>query len=143
MIAAGVGITPILSILLSTLESQPNRQIVFIQACLHEKNQAFASTLESLTREHTNLTTHFRYSESAPQGVVRSTAPHVSQGLVDSKLISELVGQANASYYFCGPKAFMGNLYSSLVKRGTPKSQIHFEFFGPRQEIENFAANNA
>ena len=49
----------------------------------------------------------------------------------------------HADYYFCGPKPFMVNIYHELLKWGIPGSQVHFEFFGPRQELENTDAKAA
>src|SRR5690606_2917603 len=48
LLAAGVGITPLYSMLLSALEKTPEREITFIHACLHEGMQAFKSDLEHL-----------------------------------------------------------------------------------------------
>ena len=61
---------------------------------------------------------------------------NVSVGLIDANLIEEMVLDRNADYYFCGPKPFMVNIYHDLLKWGIPASQVHFEFFGPRQELE-------
>ena len=137
LLAAGVGITPILSILLAALETTPDRDIVFIQANLHENNQAFRDTIEALAAKHPNLKRHYRYSEAGPKGVERAQSDHISEGFVDSALIEEMVGTPNADFYFCGPKPFMINIYHSLLRWGTPANQVHFEFFGPRQDIEN------
>lgn len=136
LLAAGVGVTPILSILLSAIEMTPERKIIFIHASLHEKNQAFQKTIGDLAEKHSNLTHHYRYSHSQPEGVIRSTESHVSEGFVDIKLIESLVSHPNADFYFCGPKPFMTNIHSELLKWGTPATQIHFEFFGPSQDIE-------
>lgn len=137
LLAAGVGITPIMSILLSTLASMPEREIILIQANLHENNQAFRKVIDSLAAQHSNLKTHYRYSDPAPKGVIRTQNSLVSDGFVDATLIESLVNTSDADYYFCGPKPFMVNIYHDLLKWGAPANQIHFEFFGPRQEIEN------
>jgi nitric oxide dioxygenase len=33
----------------------------------------------------------------------------------------------------------MVSIYHELLKWGIPASQVHFEFFGPRQELERAA----
>lgn len=136
LLAAGVGVTPILSILLSTLETAPEREIIFIQANLHENNQAFREVIDTLASKHPNLKKHYRYSDPAPDGVIRVLNSEVSEGFVDAALIESLVDTPDADYYFCGPKPFMVNIYHDLIKWGAPANQINFEFFGPRQEIE-------
>jgi nitric oxide dioxygenase len=57
-------------------------------------------------------------------------------GLVDAALIESLVPDRDADYYFCGPKPFMVQIYHQLLNWGIPPAQVHFEFFGPRQELE-------
>ena len=137
LLAAGVGITPILSILRATLEAMPNLDIILIQASLHENNQAFRNIIDNLAQNHPNFVRHYRYSEPAPEGIIRCMEDHVSEGLVDTKLVESLTRTPNADFYFCGPKPFMVNIYHDLLAWGVPASQIHFEFFGPSQEIEN------
>jgi nitric oxide dioxygenase len=137
LLAAGVGVTPVLSILLAALEATPERDIVFVQANLHENNHAFRDTIDALAQQHSNVTCHYRYSDPAPEGVTRSMASNVSEGYVDAKLIESITGTTNADFYLCGPKPFMINMYRDLLAWGAPESQVHFEFFGPRQEIEN------
>jgi nitric oxide dioxygenase len=56
--------------------------------------------------------------------------------LVDGPLIESLIPGRDADYFFCGPKPFMVNIYHQLLEWGIPASQVHFEFFGPRQELE-------
>lgn len=137
LLAAGVGITPLLSILLAALKTMPDRDIIFIQASVHENNQAFKKTIETLAAQHPNLKRHYRYSDPVPEGLTREQSKTTSEGLVDISLIKSMVGTPDADYYFCGPKSFMVNVYHDLLQWGTPPSQMHFEFFGPRQEIEN------
>ena len=136
LLSGGIGITPILSILLTALEATPKREIIFIQASLKENTQAFGQVIDALAETHANLTSHYRYSEPVSDGVVRSITDHISEGFVDIDLITRLVKTPDADFYFCGPKPFMINIYQSLLQWGTPADQIHFEFFGPRQEIE-------
>ena len=138
LLAAGVGITPIMSIMLAALESMPERDIIFIHGCLNEEVQAFKATVDALAQKHPNLTVRYRYSEQAKQGVERSG--YTSDGLVDAALIESCVPERNADYYFCGPQSFMVAIYHKLIKWGTPPAQVHFEFFGPQQELEKAAA---
>lgn len=135
LFGAGVGITPIMSILLAALEATPDREIIFIHACLNESVQAFKPTLDALAAQHPNLKLHYRYSE--PGEGERSG--NASTGLVTAELIESLLPGRDADYYFCGPQPFMVAVYHDLLKWGIPASQVRFEFFGPRQELERAA----
>ena len=50
-----------------------------------------------------------------------------------------LAPRKDCDYYFCGPKPFMAAIYQQLLAWGIPGSQVHFEFFGPREELESHA----
>ncbi len=138
LLAAGIGITPILSIAQTALKVMPGRKVILIHACLHEGVQAFRDTLNDLAAKHGNLTLRHCYSMPAPAGVTRDAA--ALSGMIDATLIESLVPDRQGDYYFCGPKPFMVNMYHQLLGWGIPASQVHFEFFGPRQELERKAA---
>lgn len=134
LMAAGIGITPILSILQTAIEAMPEREIIVIHGCLNEEVQAFKSTLDSLSEKHSQLSVYYRYSDPVSEGVVREG--NASTGFVDAELIESLIPTRHADYYFCGPKPFMVNIYHELLTWGIPASQVHFEFFGPREALE-------
>ncbi|MGE0679521.1 MAG: NO-inducible flavohemoprotein [Candidatus Binatia bacterium] len=134
LLAAGVGITPLMSILKTALEATPERPILFIHGCLNEEVQAFKPAIDALAEKHPKLTVHYRYSDPAKDGVKREG--NVSTGFVTAELLESLLPSHHADYYFCGPTVFMVNIYHMLLAWGVPRSQVHFEFFGPRQELE-------
>lgn len=138
LLAGGIGITPLYSILKTALDEMPGRQIILVHGCLHEGVQPFRAELEDLAARHDNVQTHFRYSEPPREGTERHSASDT--GMIDAALIERLVPERDADYYFCGPKAFMVNMYHQLLEWGIPAAQVHFEFFGPRQELERKAA---
>lgn len=130
LLAAGVGITPIMSILLAALDAFPQREIVFIHAALNEQVQAFGQTLAALAGQHRNLKTYHRYSDAGDR------TGNASTGFVTAEYLESLLPGRDADYYFCGPQPFMVGIYHDLIKWGIPASQVHFEFFGPRQALE-------
>lgn len=133
LLAAGVGITPIISILLSALEAFPKRQIILVHAVLNESVQAFRKTIDALAQEHENLKVYHRYSDDGER------TGNASTGFVTAEYIEGLMPARDADYYFCGPQPFMVSIYHELIKWGIPASQVHFEFFGPRQDLEKAA----
>ena len=116
----------------------PERKVIFIHGCLNEKVQAFKETIDGLQQNNPNLTVHYRYSD--PEQGETKRSGQCSTGFVDADLIESFVPERHADYYFCGPKPFMVNIYQDLLKWGIPASQVHFEFFGPREELEKAAA---
>jgi nitric oxide dioxygenase len=134
LISAGVGITPTLSMLLSVLEAMPERLIFFIHAALNGRTHAFKQIVRDLAARHPNLTIHSRYSE--PTADDRAQGNFDSEGFVDGPLIESLIPDRDADYYFCGPKPFMVNIYHQLLEWGIAPTQVHLEFFGPKQELQ-------
>ncbi len=137
LLAAGIGITPIMSILKATLNAMPGREIILIHGCLNDAVQPFKPFIDQLALEHPNLKAHYRYSDMAEGDVLAEE--NCSAGMVDAELIESLILSRHADYYFCGPKPFMVNIYQDLLVWGIPASQVHFEFFGPREALEKAA----
>lgn len=131
LLAAGIGITPILSMLEQAVETTPDRDIIFIHGNYSRAAHAFRSRLEALKVVHLNLRVHFRYNDT--QG---ETDGHISAGMIDAALIESLVPGRDADYYFCGPHGFMTAIYRELLAWGIPAPQVHFEFFGPKQGLD-------
>jgi nitric oxide dioxygenase len=134
LMSAGVGITPLMSMLLTALETMPERRVFFVHAALNRQTHAFRDAVRELAARHPNLTVHYRYSEATAED--QAIGGHDSEGFVDAELIESLVPERDADYYFCGPKPFMVNIYHHLLEWGIPATQVHLEFFGPRQELE-------
>lgn len=138
LLSAGVGITPLMSMLLSTLEKAPQRPVYFLHGCLNGKVQAFKSVLDRLDAEHENLTVRYAYDapEAADLEVIANSEGKIVHGQLCADYIESILPGKNADYYFCGPKPFMVSIYHQLLEWGIPGSQVHFEFFGPRQDLE-------
>jgi nitric oxide dioxygenase len=134
LISGGVGITPLMSMLLSVLEVDPHRPIYFIHAALNSSAHAFRQQVLDLAQRHPNLSLHFRYNQPTKADLVEKRCH--SEGLVDAELIESLIPDRDADFFFCGPKPFMVNIYHHLLEWGVPATQVHLEFFGPRQELE-------
>lgn len=135
LLAAGIGITPIMSMLQAALEAMPNRRIVLIHGSLNEKTHAFKNQINELKAKSPKLEVHYRYSDNDAQ-----ISDLVTKGLIDAAFIESIVKQRDADYYFCGPHEFMTGIYHDLLTWGIPASQVHFEFFGPKQELQKKAA---
>ena len=135
LLAAGIGITPVLS-MLSTVLPNAKQEVILVYASLNPEVQAFKPLLDQLSVQYPHFKVHYCYSESAGSF---ANAMNVSEGLVDAALLESLIQDKNADYYFCGPKPFMIDVYQDLLKWGIPASQVHFEFFGPLQELQTKA----
>jgi nitric oxide dioxygenase len=127
LLAAGVGITPMVSALNRIAEINPQRHVIFAFAGrdqAHHAHQADVAHAQSLM-PNLQLVTFYESLDEA------STARgNVHQGLMDiSKLPSWPKGETNV--YMCGPTAFMKAQWLSLIEAGAPAANLHREVFGP------------
>ena len=133
LMAGGVGITPLLSMLYAALEAQPGREVIFIQCALNSAVRPFAEELVALQRDYTNLCTHLRLSE--PSESDRHQGDYDSEGFLDAALLDELLGERHADFYLCGPAPMLKHAWQLLKTRGVDEADIHFEFFGPADDL--------
>lgn len=134
LLAGGVGITPITSILKTALDLFPEREVILIHAVMNQDMQAFSSIFDALSKEHKNLKVYYRYSDNLPVNIANASKGYITEDYLDT-----LLKNRDADYYFCGPQPFLVALYRLLNKWEIPASQLNFEFFGPRQELEKAA----
>ncbi|MFC0179045.1 NO-inducible flavohemoprotein [Thorsellia kenyensis] len=135
LLAAGVGITPILSILNFATDNMPEREIILIYGCKNQVVQPFKHKIEALSKIHSKLRVHYRFSN--PKLNDFNANQSCSIGKINMQLIESLITEKDADYYFCGPKPFMSTLFKGLLDWGIPNNQIHFEFFGPKEDLQN------
>ena len=134
LMAGGVGITPLLSMLHAALAAEPERRVILIQAVRNEALRPFADELAELARLHPNFELHIRYSEEKPQAAPE--AAQASRGFIDDALLNAVIGETPADYYFCGPNPMLAHVCRLLDARGVAAEHMHYEFFGPADSLE-------
>ncbi len=133
LLSGGIGITPVMAMLKELAHRQVATPIYFIHAARNSRFHALADEVRHIAAERPNIQTHFRYDVPLPHDVDQLRCDSV--GLVDLALLQKVLPSNDADYYFCGPKPFMLGIYHGLLDWGVPESQIHFEFFGPQQDL--------
>lgn len=129
LVSAGVGVTPMLSILLAVTGQPSDRPVWFVHGARNGEHHPFAKEVRDLADANPNIHLHVAYSRPLVEDVLKKD--YHSKGYVDSKLLEGLVSDANAHYFLCGPKQFMAGIQADLEKGSVPAEQIHYETFGP------------
>ena len=129
LVSAGVGITPMVSILRAVTEQPGDRPVWFVHGARDGDHHPLAEEVRSLVAEHPNIKLHVAYSCARPEDVLNKD--YHSAGRVDGVLLAALVNNADAHYFLCGPTAFMADIQTDLQRRSVPVEQIHYETFGP------------
>ncbi|AWS40260.1 globin domain-containing protein [Streptosporangium sp. 'caverna'] len=122
--SAGIGATPILSMVEHLAATGSARQVTVVHADRAPADHAHREELKQLVDDLPGAALHRWYE--TPCECSCSPAPNV--GTVDLTRI-DLPDRLVA--YLCGPLPFMRGVRSQLLRRGVPASDIHYEVFGP------------
>ena len=128
-IAGGIGVTPMISMITCSLTHQPERRLFLFYGVRNSVDHAFKAYLEKLARSHPALELHGLYGAPAPDDVEGRDFQHA--GFIDVTLLKRVLPHGHHQFYVCGPPAMMAALVPALADWGVPKSDIHFESFGP------------
>ena len=63
-------------------------------------------------------------------------APHATGFISEALLADCLPEDRDVDFYFLGPKPFMQAVNAHAKALAIPAAQVHFEFFGPLQELD-------
>lgn len=129
LLAGGIGITPLLSMVDFIVEHQPERPVVLFYGSRFGADHAFKNYLAAIQAKHKNIFVVNAYS--APQGNDRPNVDFHVKGFVSMELIKKVLPNQSYEFYMCGPPPFMDSVYNGLTEWGIPESRIHFEAFGP------------
>lgn len=129
LVAGGIGVTPLLSMLLWCLDKQPARTIHFYCGARNGQEQAFKPLLETLAARHPNL--HLAFVRSCPSSDETIGVDYHHRGHVDTDLLRRTLPFGRHAYYVCGPAAMMESLVPGLLAWGVNAADIHYEAFGP------------
>ena len=123
LIAGGIGITPMLSILRTMRDRGDVRPVLLVYAANRPERMVFCAELEALQKQ-VNLRTVLVYESPPPDW-------HGEHGLVTAELLRRHLPQQykRYQYFVCGPAPMMNLLEDELLAVGVPAAQICTERF--------------
>jgi ferredoxin-NADP reductase/MOSC domain-containing protein YiiM len=126
LISAGIGITPVLSMLHQLAASGSGREIWWLYGARGPDEHPFAAEAQALLASLPNVREHVFYSAAAaPKERV-----HATRGRLTKEALTGLAIPASASAYICGPASFMTDMRGALTALGVAADAIHTELFG-------------
>lgn len=136
-IAAGSGITPIMSLLKSTLNKAGDTQFVLLYGNKSPEEAMFYEELKSLEKEHPErLKIHWVFSQA--------NVNETHFGRIDSSLVNYLLKQIgeekSKAFYLCGPEQMIQSVSDALTKKGVNKEQLFFELFTASSDSKTLSA---
>jgi ferredoxin-NADP reductase len=129
LVGGGIGITPMVSIVNTLLNSGSSREIWLFYGVRNSADHAMKLHLESLQQAHENFHLHVCYSRPNEQDQPEQDYQH--KGHVDLKLLQLTLPFQRHQFYICGPRAMMESLVPALAGWGVSTDDIYYESFGP------------
>ncbi|MDN2495190.1 2Fe-2S iron-sulfur cluster binding domain-containing protein [Nocardia nova] len=131
-VAAGSGITPIVSIIATTLESEPASTFVLHYGSRDAGHIMLAAELASLTERFADRLRIVHYlSRQSPGPLPRGAAgTEYRRGRI---VVDDLHGVDADLWLLCGPRGLVAEASRSLTERGVDRSGILIELFETRE----------
>ncbi|TWU58171.1 2Fe-2S iron-sulfur cluster-binding protein [Rubripirellula reticaptiva] len=135
LIAAGIGITPMLSMLLQSLEETPNREVHLYYQLRDQTNAPFLKPLRYLgnTLAQTGkfqLHVWFSRPIEDADSLTDSALDRITTGRISAAQIIERTGSGEGDYRICGPSVFMELMATELIQHGIDEASVQYESFG-------------
>ena len=128
LIAGGVGITPMMSVMRYLTDISYPGEIFFLFGARTTEDFIFREELEYLQRRHANL--HIAATMSRAAG----TAWMGPEGPVSKEFIAHAVPEiSRRRIHLCGPPPMMDAVKAELAELDVPKERVETEAFGPAE----------
>jgi ferredoxin-NADP reductase/MOSC domain-containing protein YiiM len=127
LMSAGVGVTPVLSMLHTLAAIDSPRQVWWLHAAHDQAHLPFAAESRALLNQLSNSHMRVFYSRPEPADPLPADAEH---GRLSAAAVTELGLPHTSDVYLCGPASFMADIGAGLAELGFGYAQIHTETFG-------------
>ncbi|WP_340076163.1 ferredoxin--NADP reductase [Leptobacterium sp. I13] len=132
--AAGSGITPIMSIIKTVLEEEPNSSFVLVYGNKSVAETMFHEELLALIEKFTiRLSVYFIYSRNTEDGALFG---RIDRSMVNFILKNKYKEVAFDTFYLCGPEEMIETVSEILKENTVSDKQIKFELFTTSNEEE-------
>jgi ferredoxin-NADP reductase len=123
LLAGGIGITPLLSMLRYAISSDPSRPIALLYSARNPQAAAFYSELQVIAQRHPQVRIAVTMSEP-------STSAPWRRGHIDAEMVRQYIAHPQHTIFcICGPVPMMAAMQQVLTSEGVPADQIRRENF--------------
>lgn len=131
LISAGVGLTPMLSMLHGLAAEKHPAPVTWLHAAENGSLHAFANEVAQTGAQLPHFHSYTWYRQPLDADAGRFNA----QGTMDLSVVASELSEANRQFYLCGPVGFMQFIARQLLDSGVPSQHIHYEVFGPHKVV--------
>ena len=133
LLSAGVGATPVMSMLHSLAAERSQREIWWIYGARNRVEHPFAEESRSLLKQLSRGREYIVYSR--PAAIDQVGADFDAPGHIDAALLERIGVSRNSDFYLCGPSSFLQNMRDGLRNWGVLAENVHTEIFGSLEAI--------
>lgn len=127
LISAGIGVTPIMSMLHSLVAMNMTSNIDVFYAARDGEHAPLLSELKEVKKANTNVNLTVAFSQPKNDDVM--SLDYDKAGRIDETLLRENISDLSANFYICGPTSFLTTILSLLETIGVERHFMHFESF--------------
>lgn len=133
LLSAGVGATPVMSMLHTLAVERSQREIWWIYGARNRLEHPFAEESRSLLKQLSRGRSYIVYSR--PGATDRSEMDFDATGHVDTAVLERIGVSRDSDFYLCGPSSFLEDMRDGLRNWGVSAEHIHVEIFGALEGI--------
>lgn len=127
LVGAGIGITPLMSMLHEIAATGDPRPVWFVHGVRDGSHHPFRHEAARLSAASENIRLYSVYSQ--PSDIDLEAQAFDTQGRISGALLLDLANRSDARYLLCGPAAFLAEVTADLQRHGVPEERIAFETF--------------
>jgi ferredoxin-NADP reductase/MOSC domain-containing protein YiiM len=133
LISAGVGATPVMSMLHALASEKSQRQVWWIHGARNRVEHLFAEESRSLLKQLSRGRSYIVFSR--PAATDQPETDFDASGRVDTDLLRRIGVSPVSDFYLCGPTSFLENMRDGLRNWGVPAGNVHTEIFGALETV--------
>lgn len=133
LLSGGVGLTPMVAMLETIAERHPDLTVHYAHGTLDGSTHAMRDHVRALAEARPNVRTTTFYQCPRDEDVAGYDFDHAGQ--IDEEWLRAETPIDDADYFVCGPRPMLRALITALSMAGLPADRIHYEFFGPADEL--------
>ncbi len=133
LLSAGVGATPVMSMLHTLAAEKSQREIWWIYGTRNRVDHPFAEESRSLLKQLSRGRGYIVYSR--PAAIDQVGADFDAPGHIDAALLEKIGVSQGSDFYLCGPSSFLQNMRDGLRNWGVLDGNVHTEIFGSLEAI--------
>ena len=133
LLSAGVGATPVMSMLHSLAAERSQREVWWIYGARNRVDHPFPEESRALLKQLSRGRGYIVYSR--PAAIDQVGADFDSPGHIDAALLERIGVSRDSDFYLCGPTSFLQNMRDGLRNWGVLPGSVHTEIFGSLEAI--------